>query len=287
MFAISTYQPKFQMVNYRNKSLFLPHNFRKAIQDSKEGTAPPLLGYCMLFPSTAGLRQIAPLGYDFVFIDAEHNAIDIESMTEYIHTINFMSEGRSAAAVRVPGHDHAWVGWALDAGAGVIMFPQVDTAEQARHCVSACTFGAANGGTRSMPPMRLPFGVDMGQGVKDFNQNVAIIVQIESMEGVNNIEEICQIERIDIIWVGSLDLRISMGLPPNFGQGEEPEFVAAVDKVWKTAEKYGKAKGSFCFGPKLENLKWGEMHFCCMASDMMNVMTDVAVLASTRERLQS
>ena len=66
--------------------------------------------------------------------------------------------------------------------------------------------------------------------------------------------------------VGTLDLRISMGLPPNMGQGSEPEFLAAVDKVWKTAEKYGKAKGGFAFGPGLENLKWGDRHYVSMAS---------------------
>lgn len=63
-------------------------------------------------------------------------------------------------------------------------------------------FGAGHHkGNRSIPPMRLPLNIDMGQGVQDWNNNVGIIVQIESMEGVNNIEEICAIERIDCIWV--------------------------------------------------------------------------------------
>lgn len=56
------------MLKYRNQSLFLPHNFRQAIEDNKVGKVPPILGYFIGMPSIEAVRKVAPLGYDFIFV---------------------------------------------------------------------------------------------------------------------------------------------------------------------------------------------------------------------------
>lgn len=53
--------------------------------------------------------------------------MNVETLTELIHTVSFASEGRSTPVVRVPGHGHEWIASSLDAGAGGIMIPQIDT----------------------------------------------------------------------------------------------------------------------------------------------------------------
>lgn len=197
--------------------------------------------------STQQLRSVAALGFDFVWLDPEHSSMNVETLTELIHTVSFASEGRTVPVVRVPGHGHEWIASSLDAGAGGIMIPQIDTgelsarssfyipiadsclvAEQAREVCASVTFGAKNGGTRSVPPFRLIRGVTdvvpEGKTIIDvWNEYPAIIAQIEyvlsthlitdtsntqsdvcpcrSMKGVENIEEICQVERIDCIFV--------------------------------------------------------------------------------------
>ena len=122
-------------------------------------------------------------------------------LVDIITTISYMSEGHSSASVRVPSISAEWTTWALDAGVGSIMFPRIQTAEDARRCVSLSTFGEATAGVRSVPPFRLPVGADLTDFVDAWDDRVAIIVEIESVTGVSNIEEICQVGRVDCIWV--------------------------------------------------------------------------------------
>lgn len=132
----------------------------------------------------------------------------------------------------VPGHDHAAIGYALDAGASIVV-PQVDTVKQAQHIVAAAKFGSRNNGKRSAPPNRwlpslstqscnpsLPFWENQ-------NQQGAVFIQVESLEGINNLHEIPATvgEHVDSVWLGNLDCRVSMSLPGFWG--EEPEWVQA------------------------------------------------------------
>lgn len=286
---VSTSTHKFTMADWRAKSLFLPHNLRQVLSNSVEG-GPPVLGYALIVTSTQQARFVAALGFDFVWIDPEHSPTNVETLTELVHTVSFMSEGRSTAVVRLPGHDHAWIGYALDAGAGGIMIPQVDNAEQARAVCSYATFGERNGGTRSVPPFRLIAGIsDLAPknktAVDVWNEHVAIIVQIESMEGVNNIEEICQVDRVDCVWIGASDLRVSMGLPMIRGGGTEPEYLAACSKVLEACEKYGKAIGGFAFPPAMEQQAKGK-HFIIVASDALHLHKDAQTLDLARTLFQ-
>lgn len=119
--------------------------------------------------------------------------------------------------------------------------------------MSAAKFGRAQGGTRSVPPFRLVPGVtDMGaDGVRDvwanLNDQAAIMVQIESLEGINNLDAILtEVPDIDVVWLGGLDCRVSMGLPAAFGHGSEPEWLAAVDKFNATVKKHNRPRAGFC-----------------------------------------
>jgi 2-keto-3-deoxy-L-rhamnonate aldolase RhmA len=153
---------------------------------------------------------------------------------------------------RVPGHDHAAIGFALDAGASIVI-PQLETVEQAKHVVSSAKFGTRQHGTRSAPPFRLVPGLtdQAADGQRDMwvnlNDQAAIMVQIETLEGINNLDAILtEVPDIDVVWLGGLDCRISMNLPANFGQGNEPEWVAAVEKFNATLKKHNKPKAGFC-----------------------------------------
>jgi 2-keto-3-deoxy-L-rhamnonate aldolase RhmA len=146
------------MAAYAAPSLFQPHNARQAIRDAHAGRIPPLLGAGHNVTSIPIARILAPMGFDAIWIDWEHTATNIETMTTVVHEIMFMSGGRTIPFVRVPGHEHASIGYALDAGASIIV-PQVNTVEECKHVIAATKYGAKIGGTRSAPPMRLLFGV--------------------------------------------------------------------------------------------------------------------------------
>ncbi|KAK4148926.1 Pyruvate/Phosphoenolpyruvate kinase-like domain-containing protein [Chaetomidium leptoderma] len=242
------------MQAYKGPSLFQPHRARQAIRDAHEKKIPALIGYYAGLSSVPITRFVAPMGYDVVWIDWEHTSCNVETMTTMVHETMFMSEGRTIPFVRVPGHDHAAIGFALDAGASIVI-PQLETVEQAKHVVSSAKFGTRQNGTRSAPPFRMVPGLtDQNlDGKRDVWQNLndqaAVMVQIETLEGINNLDAILtEVPDIDVVWLGSLDCRISMNLPANFGQGDEPEWQAAVAKFDATLKKHNKPRAGFCLG---------------------------------------
>lgn len=120
---------------------------------------------------------------------------------------------------RVPGVDHATIGYALDARASIIV-PQVETVEQAQQIVSAAKFGACIGGKRSAPPGRRIPDVSMQccnpnlSFWENQNSQAAIIIQVESLEGINNLDAILKAvgEHIDSVWLGKLGLSRFYGI---------------------------------------------------------------------------
>lgn len=124
------------------------------------------------------------------------------------------------------------------------MVPQVETVEDAKHIVSAAKFGKKINGTRSAPPGRwLPGISDIGVDPKqtlwtNLNDQAAIIIQVESKEAVDNLDDILTEagEHIDAVWLGSLDCRVSMGLPGFWG--EEPEFLAVLETLNRALRKH-------------------------------------------------
>jgi 4-hydroxy-2-oxoheptanedioate aldolase len=105
------------MAAYRASSLFQLHRLREAIKDAYDGKIPPLMGYFMGFPSPAVAKVVALFGFDLAWIDWEHTAMNVETMTQVIllnyilqrqaddafqmvHDIQLCSEGKTAALVR-------------------------------------------------------------------------------------------------------------------------------------------------------------------------------------------
>ncbi|KAL7928155.1 Phosphoenolpyruvate/pyruvate domain-containing protein [Trichoderma chlorosporum] len=241
------------MQAYAAPSLFQPHRAQDAIRDAHEKKIRPLLCYYAGLSSLPITRFLAPMNYDAVWIDWEHSSCNVETMTSMVHEAIFMSQGATIPFVRVPGHDHAAIGYALDAGASIVV-PQVDTVEQAKHVVSAAKFGSKQRGSRSAPPFRLIPGItdqtiDTSRDIhQNLNDQAAIMIQIESLEGINNLDAILtEVPDIDIVWLGALDARVSMNLPGGFAGGTEKEWLAAKEKFFSILDKHDKPYGGFAF----------------------------------------
>ncbi len=163
--------------------------------------------------------------------------------------------------------------------------------EQAKHVVSAAKFGRARGGTRSVPPFRLVPGMtdmsaDRTRDVwQNLNDQAAIMVQIESLEGINNLDAILtEVPDIDVVWLGSLDCRVSMGLPAAFGQGTEPEWLAAVAKFDATVKKHNKPRAGFCLGGGEELAKMAKDNVILVhAADVLKLLEMGPQLMAARQ----
>jgi 4-hydroxy-2-oxoheptanedioate aldolase len=155
--------------------------------------------------------------------------------------------------------------------------------------VSAAKFGSKINGTRSAPPGRWLPGLSQIEADptltfwENLNQQAAIVIQIESLEGINNLDEILTElgEHIDSVWLGTLDARVSMSLP-GLG-GEEPEWIAAVKKYNATLKKHNKGASGFSMGPPevRATLSRGKS-FVVVASDFYAIMGEAGGIAQGR-----
>ena len=131
-------------------------------------------------------------------------------------------EGRDAM-LRVPNLDPGLIKKGLDMGCSCIMVPQVDNAEQARLAVEYCKFPPeGNRGVGPVWPMLLD--VDINDYLESANRETCVIVQVETAEGLANLERIAEVEGVDVVFAGPADISASMGHLGNIGHPEVQEM---------------------------------------------------------------
>lgn len=152
------------------------------------------------------IRTCAGLGFDWLVLDAQHGAVDRSAALELGRAL---ADTAIPFAVRIPQLDFSWIGTALDAGAALVIVPQVETAEQAAAAVDACFYPPI--GSRSWGPFAAVWG---GTTVAPEAANVAVrcAVMIESARALANVDEIDTVPGVGLLFVGPFDLSLSLGL---------------------------------------------------------------------------
>lgn len=174
---------------------------------------------------------LASAGYDWVCVDLEHAPIDISMMTNIFTAIE---RHQCIPIVRVPENDTLWIRRCLDAGAQGIIVPLVNTAEEAEKAVRATKYPPE--GIRGIGYCRAnKYGADFDAYIKTANQEIAVILQIEHIEAINNLEEILNVKGVDAVFIGPLDLSGSMGIT---GELENPHFKKALAKFTSLCKKH-------------------------------------------------
>lgn len=208
----------------------------------KRGEVSP--GAWLNLASVNATRLLARLEFDWLTIDVEHSAQNPGLMADMIATI--ADAHTCAPLVRLPTNRVEWFKWALDAGAWGVIVPMVNNRQEAEQAVSWCKYPPQ--GTRSIGGKFAPFGFGTTSRSKyadEANNEIMVIVQIESAEGLANVDDICSVPGIDVAFVGPNDLHAQLGLPPS-SEGAEPEFVAALDKIKAAAHRHNVALGMYC-----------------------------------------
>ncbi|KFK28964.1 hypothetical protein AALP_AA7G071400 [Arabis alpina] len=156
------------------------------------------------------IAEIAALGgYDFIIVDIEHGAGGIR---EALNCIRAIEAAGCSTVIRVPDISQAWTKKALDLGINGIMFPMVETGKSASDAVSYCRYrpdgvrGCAYGVVRDAK-----YGFNESY-LANFDENLFVMCQIESEEGVRNVKEIVAVEGMDCVMMGPRDLSASLGL---------------------------------------------------------------------------
>ncbi len=176
-------------------------------------------------------------GFDWCVVDMEHTPLD---MMEVVHLLQALAGTAAIPITRVPWNDTVTVKRVLDAGVQTVMFPFVQTPDEARRAVAATKY--APDGVRGMAAMSR--GSKFGT-VKDYfkvaNAGVSVIVQIETPEAMAHIEDIASVPGVDSIFMGPGDLSGAMG---HVGNLMHPEVVALMADGVRRCHAVGKPVGT-------------------------------------------
>jgi 2-dehydro-3-deoxyglucarate aldolase/4-hydroxy-2-oxoheptanedioate aldolase len=185
------------------------------------------LGTIVSIPSPEVAEMLSLCEFDWLFIDMEHGVIDGIAVQRILQAV----AGRSHCLVRVPQLDEAWIKKALDSGAHGIIVPHICSATEAEKAVAFCRYPPT--GIRSVGLARAQgYGNSFDSYLSEANSEIAVVLQIEHIEAVDQIEEIVNVEGIDCLFVGPYDLSASMAMT---GQVQEPQVVEAISRVHQCA----------------------------------------------------
>lgn len=198
-----------------------------------------VIGLVMRLLSPTVVELAGLVGYDYVWIDMEHGAASFETAENLIRAADAVG---IEAMVRLPDKTQASVLRALEAGASILCAPQVDTADEAHHIVIAARYHPQGLRGFSTTGRGLCYGLGAtGQALLDrANQRLLLMVQIETLLGMQNAEAICSIDGVDIVFIGLGDLSQQMGYPGQYGH---PDVKQAALRIIDAARAAGKHIG--------------------------------------------
>lgn len=196
-----------------------------------------LFGTIVSMPEPAAAEILAGLGFDWLFIDGEHGALETGEMSAILQTVG----NRIPCVARVPAAEEAPIKKFLDLGAAGIIAPQVNTPEHAAQVVSWARY--APEGSRGVGLGRASgYGMNFKEYLEGANDSVSVIVQAEHIDAVANIEKIVRVPGVDAVLLGPYDLSASMG---KMGQVQDTEVVGAIDRVIAACDAVGLPFGYF------------------------------------------
>jgi 4-hydroxy-2-oxoheptanedioate aldolase len=229
-------------------------------------------------PSPAIVEMCAYAGFDFVIIDNEHGSSSLET------TENMLRAALAAgmpAAVRCLEQDIART---LDAGAGGLQIPMVNTAEHAAHVVQqvkyplpAGVMGISGQRGAAFSSRAAGYGAFGGPAhVNNSNEGIALIVMIETLEGVANAAAIAAVDGVDAVFIGPNDLAHSMGHENRWG---DAPVQAAMKSAITAIAATGKCAGVLALTLEEEQRysAWGARYFATVTTGLiMRAFKDAA-----------
>lgn len=204
---------------------------------AKFGGRSPLFGTLTSLPSAEVAEILVEAGFDWLFVDMEHGGFDTAGVQLVLQAV----AGRKPCLVRVPRNEPNAIARALDTGADGLIFPHVNTAEEARECVAAALYPPE--GTRSIGLARAQgYGARVAESLSGANRATVRVAQVEHILAARNIAGILAVPGIDAVFIGPFDLSGSLGKP---GRTSDPEVVEAIRTVREAAAAAGIPSGIF------------------------------------------
>lgn len=209
--------------------------------------------------SSVTAEIVGMAGFDWVLIDLEHGA---GAEKDVLHQLQALEHTPAAAIVRIESTQRQRMHRVLDMGAEGIMCPRVTNVAEAKAIAGDLHYPPQ--GSRGIAKMvrATGFGQQFSEYYKTERENILGVVQIETIEVLNHLEEIAPLEGIDVLFIGPSDLSMALGI---FGQFDHPLFKEAIQATVDAAHKAGKATGILLPHPD-DFIRYHEMGMRLIAS---------------------
>ena len=217
-------------------------------------------------PSPWTAEVAARSGHDFVVVDTQHGLIGYDVMLPMLQAI---TAGGSPSLVRVPWNEPSAIMKALDAGAGGVIVPMVNSVSEAEAAAGACRYPP--NGFRSM-------GATRGRVVDSEWQLPLCVVMIETVEAVRDMDAILATPHIDAVFVGPNDLAASAGVDSSY-EGKDPDHRRMIEAIAKSARAHGVTAGIMCGTPEVA-AQWRAAGY-----QMLALEADTRLLARASEQI--
>jgi len=201
----------------------------------------PSIGTWQQIPNASISEILGHAGYDWVAVDMEHGTISVDHLPDLFRAIEL---GDTLPLARIADSKTKDCKQALDAGAGGIIAPMVENAEQLKMVRNACCWPPV--GTRGVGFSRANLFGKYFDSYKKEAQSPLLIAQIEHINAVNNLDEILQVDGLDAIIVGPYDLSASMGITGKF---DTREFIEVMDSIINRCKKFNVPCGDHVVQP--------------------------------------
>jgi staphyloferrin B biosynthesis citrate synthase len=214
-------------------------------------------------------------GHDFIWIDTQHSIINLETIKDIALVAGACGV---APLVRVRDVDDPDTTHLLDNGLAGVVFPNVETRAEAQRAVDKAKFAPI--GKRSLGGTMPQFGhrsIPWSQAIETINSGILVVVMIESVRGLDNLEEIAAVDGVDVVHLGMKDMLQSMGL---LGQHRHPAILSALDRVIEVTTACGihaGAGGGTGVDDQLDAVRRG-VRMITTQSDLALVSTGAQVL---------
>lgn len=182
-------------------------------------------------------ETFARAGFDFMFIDMEHSTISIEQGQRIIAASQF--EGVPCIP-RPVSHSNDYLKPLLESGADGMLIQMVETADQVKALIDNVKYPPVGHRTYGVNRAQA-YGFDFEEYIQNWNETSTFMLQVESIKGVNNIEELVAFDEVDGVMIGPLDISGSLGVP---GQTNHPLVIEASLKVIEACKRHGKSCGT-------------------------------------------
>ena len=173
------------------------------------------------------------IGFDFINFDLQHAPLSVESTLSMMQAMSF---SETTPIMRVPWNEFAIINSVLDIGAHGIIIPFVNTREDVLKAIRYATYPPK--GMRSYGPIRA--SLRDPKYVETCDEEILILPQIETQEGLDNVEDILSLDRIEAFFVGPYDLSRSLGV---WREWDNPKFEEAIQRILDAAENTGTVPG--------------------------------------------